>query len=343
MNDPYMLQKIQITPEIGLLLRLFRIAKDVQSKTLADKLNKSASYFTKLEQGLIKSIDTNTFVSICNQISDSERGVENFLYAAREIKISSNGSTREFKAETELSLRNINDCVVARTVPFELRKLLLDRLDKYNISFNALIAQINQNENTFNVTNYDTLPTNQWILVDSNNLTFENQLSIFKKHIQADYLTAILNGSQNTTYKYVLDIILASITDLANDEELTGEFINLPARFGFPKFDFSKPGAITPNNVYDIDKFDPKIKPIVRDIIGSFKFLSANSPDHCIAGLSKLSHNLINDPGFAYAYLNTDLSPLKDLPREQKQQFLNDVRDLVKKYSEQEPEVELFD
>ena len=229
MNDPYMLQKIQITPEIGLLLRLFRIAKDVQSKTLADKLNKSASYFTKLEQGLIKSIDTNTFVSICNQISDSERGVENFLYAAREIKISSNGSTREFKAETELSLRNINDCVVARTVPFELRKLLLDRLDKYNISFNALIAQINQNENTFNVTNYDTLPTNQWILVDSNNLTFENQLSIFKKHIQADYLTAILNGSQNTTYKYVLDIILASITDLANDEELTGEFINLPA------------------------------------------------------------------------------------------------------------------
>lgn len=62
----------------------------------------------------------------------------------------------------------------------------------------------------------------------------------------------------------------------------------------------------------------------------------------CISSLNKLSHNLQEDVAFAFAYLDTDLTSLKSKSRKQKQQFLDEVRELVIKYSKEKPDIELF-
>ena len=346
MTDQYTPSKTVITPEIGGLLRLFRLLKDVQAKKISDNLKKSPAYVTKLEQGLIKRIETDTFTNICNCISDSENGVWDFISTAKELMDSPNTNVdgSKFAIDTQTSLRNINDCVLSRYVSKDLREFIVDYLTVHGVSVSALSKEINNNDSLSTLPNYDNIPENQWVAIDSSKIPFEHEFKI-KRNIHVDYISAILSGSQATTHRYIMESILDTAALLTSLEGLLEglQAHDILNRNGFPSISFFRKGAITSDNITDVDRFDPDVKPKILDIISSLKILSVKNADKCIPGLSRLSHNLINDLGFTYAYLNTDLSPLKEKSREQKQSFLNEVRELVKKYSDQASDIETYE
>lgn len=340
MIDQYVPKNVVITPEVGDIIRQFRLANNVPSKSVADHLHKSAAYVSKLERGVIKKIATEDFIQICDHISKSENGVREFLKKTREIM---RLMKREdgFSSETKLSLNNINDCVLSVVVTDELQTFLSDYLSDHQITFAMLVEKVNQVENLGDPVINDNIPVNQWVRVEYEK---DYESNVFQPDISLEYLYYILQGTMPLSHRGIMMAILESSATLAGDDELQRTVNNRLAEFGFFELDFfyGYSDSINPETIGDISTFDTDTRSVVQDIVSSFKIVTIKNPDRGVPGLTKLSENLRNDLGFAYAYLNTDLSPLKDKTREQKQQFLNEVRELVKKYSEQDPDVELF-
>ena len=53
MSDFFSLKTVQITPELGMALKSFRIENEVTATSIVEEFSKSSSYITKLEKGEI--------------------------------------------------------------------------------------------------------------------------------------------------------------------------------------------------------------------------------------------------------------------------------------------------
>ena len=341
MLDSYTPPYVMITPEIGEILKQFRLSKNVSSKAIADALHKTPSYVTKMERGHLKKIDTESFLSICNRISDSTNGVFGFLDKAREI-MRSMKKTEPFSPETRLSLLNINDCTAPAIVSSRLRQYINEYIELHEISIDSLVEMINRNEDIRMEPGFHILSENEWSLLTTYKNGDKYEMLAYKACFSTEYINGILDGSIETTHRAILCILIQNAARITNSDHLYSSVETILDSFDIPAFSFIYGDTNTGENLNDVTGFDTVTRFLVQDIISSFKTIFEKYPDHGIPGLTKLSVNLQNDLGFTYAFLNTDLNPLKDKTKEQKQQFLNEVRDLVKKYAEQEPEVELF-
>lgn len=55
MSDIFSLNTVQITPELGMALKNFRIEHETTATSIIEEFSKSSSYITKLEKGILKN------------------------------------------------------------------------------------------------------------------------------------------------------------------------------------------------------------------------------------------------------------------------------------------------
>ena len=91
-------------------------------------------------------------------------------------------------------------------------------------------------------------------------------------------------------------------------------------------------------------KTDPEVTFTIDILADSLRFVSMQSKDGGRNAMRKVSDNLKSDQSFYYAFLRTDLTPLRDITKSRKQEFLNEVNQLVERYAKEEDSgIELYD
>ena len=131
-----------ITPELTETLRSIRLQNKVQAKKLAEHLQKSPAYISKLENGGIQTIDTKELYNIFQFISRESNSMEvaEKIYKSLKIRYSS----KEIEEQLWFTNYDTVDCLLP--IPEALIQELNDRIKKLEISRQYLNERINANE-----------------------------------------------------------------------------------------------------------------------------------------------------------------------------------------------------
>ena len=152
--------RVIVTQELADTLRSIRIQSKIQAKSLANHINKSPAYISKLESGNIQTIDNNELYDILKFIIGDAGNYDEIaerIYASLKFKYT--------KKEIDEQVWFTNFDTVERSIPIpnSLIEDLNNKIKKTNISIPKLLERINANEALDDdEINDPNIPYNQW-------------------------------------------------------------------------------------------------------------------------------------------------------------------------------------
>lgn len=323
MSDIFTLKTVPFTPELGMALKNFRIENKITAKSITKEFNRASSYVSKLENGNIKKIDSNFLIQLCNYISKSENGLSDFLN-----KLSQ--SYTDFSNETKLIIMNIDDLLLEHTVPSKLIEDMNTYLNTHNLTISQLTDKVNANEDISDRADYKNFPTNIWYEKDSN-----IDDSVIKLDIPSDYIEDLFNQKISTIHRIIVEAILYSLYKLGNEARPQYAMQNtLDLYHLFPARRVIK---ITPDNIDDIfGGLEPDTANALKDVTYELKLITTISKNYGSKRIKQISNNMKEDLGFSFAYMSINLEELEKKEKDTKKRFLEELKELIDKYSQQE-------
>lgn len=342
MSDLFTLKYVSITSTLGEIIKQQRLTAGIKSQDVTKHIGKTAGYLSKLEKGLIKKLDTDIFVSICNFVFDNSEDTVVQPYGVIEFLKAAYQKYPSFSEAEKNTLQNIDDLLVIHDLPIQLIEEIRKYMKKKDISVGDLCKQINSNTDLQNQgINFSNLDSNVWIL---NGETIDT--AIIKLSMPIQYLEALLSGQIQHVHRVILEGVLNSLYILGKEDR--------PHRLANSKLTSASVLRIFGQNmvsvnaknvdiIFDPENMDPKVFESLQNISTALKLIANTSKDQGRAGIKQIADNFDSSIGFYYAFIRNDLTPLKDKTKAQKQNFLNEVKELIKKYSEESLELETFD
>lgn len=333
MMDQYTLENVQITEEFGRALKTLRTANKVSGKAIADAIGKSQAYISKLERGGIKSINSEAFISYCNNSTKSDKGVQQFIKTVSD-------ENKNLPLIAEVSLTNIDDLLVFHKVPQELIKDISDYMAESNLSAIDVAKRVNENASISDLPYYNSLPENLWYCAGD---SYDD--IVIRMHLSSEYVEKFLSGKIEHIHRVIAEAILYAMYSFSYGSQEARETANsklVASRI----LRFRGQNVILANsqNVERIfGNLSPETADALTDIITGLKVISGLRHDTTGNGIRKIRSNFTNDPGFYYAIMSTDYSDLRDKSKDLKQEFLNEMRQLIQKYSKKEDNIELYE
>lgn len=330
MSDIFTLKTVPLTPELGMALKNFRIENKVTAKSITDEFKKAPSYISKLEKGDIKKIEGDFLIQLCNYIAGSEHGLSNFLN-----KLTQN--FKDFTDETKLIIMNIDDLLLEHTMPSNLVLEINDYLTEHNLTITQLVDMINANEDIANREGYDKLPVNIWY---EKNFDIDN--IAIKLSVPTIYIEDLLAQKIVTAHRVIIEAILYSLYKLGKEEK--------PHYAAHSKLDFYRllPARsvirITPDNIEDIfGGLEPDTADALKKVTYDLKLITTISKSFGSKRIKQIANNMNEDLGFCFAYMAVDIVELEKKDKDKKKQFLDELRALVKKYSQEDIGIDLYE
>ena len=330
MSDIFTLKTVPITPELGMALKNFRIENKVTAKSITEKFDKASSYISKLEKGDIKKIDGDFLIQLCNYIAGSENGLSDFLNRLSQ-------SYREFTNETKLIVMNIDDLLLEHTVPINLILEINDYLSAHKLTIKQLVDMVNANGDIANREDYEKFPKNIWYEKD-----FDIDNAAIKLSIPSTYIENLLNQKIVTIHRVIIEAILYSLYKLGKEEKPHFVAQNqldlyhlLPAR---------NVNRVTPDNLDNkFGGLEPDTADALKDVTSGLKLITTISKSYGAKRIKQIASNMDEDLGFCFAYMSIDIVELEKKDKEKKKQFLDELRSLVDKYSQEDTGIDLYD
>lgn len=330
MSDIFTLKTVPLTPELGMALKNFRIENKVTAKSITEKFDKASSYISKLEKGDIKKIDGDFLIQLCNYIAGSENGLSDFLNRLSQ-------SYKEFTNETKLIVMNIDDLLLEHTVPINLVLEINDYLSAHNLTIEQLVDMVNANGDIADREDYEKFPTNIWYEKD-----FDIDNAAIKLSIPSTYIEDLLNQKIVTIHRVIIEAILYSLYKLGKEEKPHFVAHNkldlyhlLPARNVI---------RVTPDNIDNIfGGLEPDTADALKDVTSGLKLITTISKSYGAKRIKQIASNMDEDLGFCFAYMSIDIVELEKKDKEKKKQFLDELRLLVDKYSQEDTGIDLYD
>lgn len=345
--------KIVITEEMAQKLKEFRINYNIKAKDVAEHINKTAAYYSKLENAAIKTIEYSTFVKVLNFITNTDTGYPTFMES-----ISENLSDEELKEN--IAFMNFDRVERNIPVPDSLIDYINNKIVDLHITSNDLVEYINQNEDLndlfteeFNLDDKEIKP-NRWyssrdfinketdvksfIVINLDITKLESLLS--KNSTKSNWITlcSVMYHLLKLEHKdQVVDIAALQIE--ANDILVKHKFYSLTDKSKFAKQSKSK-------EEYDnlLNDFDKNNMIYVSKILSAIKFISDYDIKYANKLLEKISINIDVDPSFTLRFMAAEVSKLSDLSITAKKGFLNRVDKLIEETIENNSDqIEIFD
>lgn len=334
--------------KMGNIIKNFRLNNNIKSIDLAKHLGKSPAYITKLENGLINSIDDSILNKIINFITNGENSVEE-LYQEYASKVSKD------EYEKDLFFMNFDYNHRLVPVPSNLIMFINDKLDKHSINSETIIEYINTNEDIMNdpyiikLKENKKIQFNEWIRPKEN---INNVYYIYLKYPLNEYNNLLKKKQRKETYMFVYSFVyhLLKYEEKIEKNEIDTEkikkyteqvlfnykFLSLEAKINYMDVllgdDYSEITTVYDLNYRnEIKKFLDKITTLSDyDILSTTKRLKQinNSFDNS------------NNYSFVLAYLSLDLSNtylIKD-----KAKFIKELQLFINNYNEENEDVDEF-
>lgn len=330
MSDIFTLKTVPLTPELGMALKNFRIENKVTAKSITEKFDKASSYVSKLEKGDIKKIEGDFLIQLCNYIAGSERGLSDFLNRLSQ-------SYKEFTNETKLIVMNIDDLLLEHTVPINLVLEMNDYLSSHGLTTAQLVDMVNANGDIADREDYEKFPANIWHEKD-----FDIDNAAIKLSIPSIYIEDLLNQKIVTIHRVIIEAILYSLYKLGKEEKphyvahsKLDLYHLLPARSVI---------RVTPDNIDNIfGGLEPDTADALKDVTSGLKLITTISKSYGAKRIKQIASNMDEDLGFCFAYMSVDIVELEKKDKDKKKQFLEELKALVDKYSQEDTGIDLYE
>jgi len=330
MSNLFTLKSIPINAELGMTLKNFRIENEVTAKSITEKFGKASSYISKLEKGIVKKIDGEFLIDICNFISGNDNGLKSFLTLL-------SSKYRDFSDETKLIIMNIDDLLYEHTIP----KLLITDLSKYmndhNISIYDLVSKINSNDDIQKVPNYDSLPENQWL-----NIGGDIDRTIIKLSVPESYIDSLLKENETGIHLVIAEAIFYALFRLGNEDTP-----HLAANNKLISYNIYPVRSAVDANKKKIDELlnglEPDTVDSLKDVYKGLKFITSITKGYGAKCIKQINQNMHEDLGFCFAFMSMDITDLSKQDKEKKQAFLNELKAMINRYSQNDTSIETYD
>ena len=333
--------KYLIDSSFGETIKTARVQNNIPAKVLAEHINKSPAYITKLEHGDIKSIDIDTFNSILSCIfgnAKDQNEIVNKLYESLNIKYTN--------TEIEKALWFQNFSTVSCRIPIskELIEYINGLINSNDISREYLLLRINSNESLSDEEKQDkSIEENQWYIDKS-----DNKSQCIKLNLKESYFNSILDCKKNKApYVYILSILYYinkiikynETIKISTDEnkKLMHETIDTLNQFKFYSIT-EKEKALYNNKTNDdisniLNSFDIENKELINHIISALQIYSDIDVKQINEYLIEYNNTINWDLGFAVRILGLPFSKMDKVSFSSKKKLLNEIEQLIDKYS----------
>lgn len=190
--------KVQVTIDLAETIKSMRYNRGISAKDIANKINYSQSYLSKLESASVKYIDFELLCDIFSYIIGNKEDYDTLvdeLYKTLKFKYT-NDEIKNF-----IWFNNFD--TVYRRIPIQepLVEFICSQLKNLDISIEMLVIRINNNECIPNtITNLEKYPFNLWFNTKKSDGEFHPYI---KLRTSNETVERILNKSV-TTSNYVL-------------------------------------------------------------------------------------------------------------------------------------------
>jgi transcriptional regulator with XRE-family HTH domain len=310
-----------------------RKKRGIRGDVLAKDINKSASYISQIENGTISTMDISILYAIFKRIIDlPEKDLSDYLIKTfnKNIKFTKDDiHKKEWLLNLEYQFRLF-------PITPEIINFLETKLKELDITPKDLVLKINKNEDLDDDL-LDKLKDNVvWVKMNENG---QIQTAI-KFALNEDYIDNILEKKIRTINKINMDGILYNIYKL---EGMNPFDANIKADKNLLDFKFYTleerniriKEAKTENKDLStmILKEDTECNNYINKIIKHFIALRDINPVYGIDVFSVFYKSLSLNKKLMYSLLKLDFSKLKDISDERKKNFIDDIEQLLSKYS----------
>ena len=338
----------EITNELAGTIKTLRIQNKVSAKALAEHIGKSQSYVSKLEKAEIKTIDENELTDIFKFIYQHvENGQESLDSILKKIY-----STIEFQLTydeiaTQMWWDNYDTVTRLLPVPPEMVDDIVGRMQKIGLSSVTLCHRINSNEGlTKDIKGIERYSYNKWYAFYLNN---RMKFSFIKFKFSQDEIDNVLNKRVNRV-NYIRMLAISfyllkiekygeriAITEEEN-KELYFSVLNYLSNYKFFSIEersrLDKLAKTKEEKEKLLSSFDRENQDLVNKILSEYKFFSEIDIQSCNKVFRTYLENLDWDLGFMMMLASIKFNELDDVSFSNKQNMLDEIRNIVKKYKE---------
>lgn len=339
--------KIIVTEELARLLKEKRLQNRITAKNLSDEIKINAAHLSKIENGLIKTIDPQIFQKLIKALFKglSEEETLKSIYDSLEYWYS--------KEEIDKQLWFLNFDTTKRKIPLSPSLItLLNKSMKDNyISKDSLLTRMNANEAlTSKQKSNNVYEPNRWYLADSK----YPYTKIIRIQMTMEQLDEILDGKVDKASfisVFCIAFYINKIIKYKDKIEITKEEYNCltyDTEKQLAKYDFCtinyrnhKLKKATTEQEYQValSSYDRENITIVQEIISIFKYASDLDIKLTNKRLSEFLINLRWDIGFMLKIMSLDYKINLDSFNKKKEflvkleQFIKDYQDSIKSNS----------
>ena len=331
-----------VTPSLAETLRSIRIQNKIQAKDLAAHIGKSPAFISKLENGLIQTIDTIELHSILKFIS----GTDSLIQLAEQIYKSLNlkYSTKEIEEQLWFVNYETVDCLLP--IPDSLIDEFNSKINFLAITRQYLLKRINANEALTDEENLnDSIPFNQWYHPDQK----DGSAQSIKIKLSEEVLCGILDKDYDVApYVFIFCILfyllkierykeVTSITEDQNKElmDQTTSILNSHKFLSITEKNRLIAETQTKNEIQEVlSSFDTDNINIINDILTGFQLASEQNIKSTNEQLKAFSENMHWDLGFMLRIIGISFTSLRETSISNRKKLLFEIEELVKHYSE---------
>lgn len=330
-----------VTPELTETLRSIRLQNKVQAKKLAEHLDKSPAYISKLENGGIQTIDTkelyNIFEFICRESNSME--VADKIYKSLKIKYSPK------EIEEQLWFTNYDTVECLLPIPEALIHEINTRIENLGISRQYLNKRINANEAlTSEEINDSSILFNQWF----HQKRIGGSAQSIKIKLSENQMNKILDRQIDVApYIFVFCILFyvfkiesyGETVDLSDEEnsalmKQTTSVLNSHKFYSILEKNALIAQKQTKEEVHELlSSFDNANIEIINDILAGLRVASEHNIKSTNEQLEQFSKNMHWDLGFMLRLISMEFTLLQKTSVSNKRNLLNEIESIIQKYS----------
>lgn len=333
--------KIVVTDKLADTLKMLRMQNGIKSKDLAEHIGKTPGYISKLEKQEVKSIELEIVESIFSFIlGDDYKKTEIWeqIYASLQIKYTNT------EIDEEIWFANFDTVYRYIPIPESLIDFINDKMSLLNISRDILLERINANEALSNEEiNDERIKPNIWYPASS-----DGRASIkicLQKQMFFDILDKKVVSSPYVFVFAILYYILkiekhGSLIKLEDPQirslnQETKSILNSHKFYSIVERENIVSQAQSTEEIQNLlSTFDNDNAKLISEILSELKFASDIDIRITNDRLTGLLKNLKTDVWFALRCISLEYHLLESVDMSQRKEFLKEVDDLIKKYTE---------
>ncbi|MCR5836914.1 MAG: helix-turn-helix transcriptional regulator [Lachnospiraceae bacterium] len=330
-----------VTNQMSSMLRALRTRKNIKAIDIANKIGKTGAYISKLEKGVLNTIESNDFFNIISILTDKDDDINDII--SNILRDSKLNYSKEESSKEEWLL-NLDYIYRIICVPKTYSHYISTYMAENNIKIELLVDFINSNQDLYN---NDDIPNSSLDSAEKNYWYFNEGHSFIVMSVTINQIQKILNNKDTSANYSLLRCILFAIYRLTNYEEkkayskaheklLEMNIITLEEKIDIMNTyeDLEKMHTVLDQrdnkNLPEIDRQLYRNLHTIVQICNSFSEL--HDPKYTNEKISCLANNMEIDPILVMGLFGVDLTPLKDIDIKLKRDFVNEFRSLVTKY-----------